>query len=88
MTVNVDVKTFPLFINGKWEAASTQETFDVFNPATGELVARVAKGNAADVNRAVEAARKAFDETDWREMKPKERSKVVVRHFLSDCCTC
>jgi len=77
MTVNVDVKTFPLFINGKWEAASSQETFDVFNPATGELVARVAKGNAADVDRAVDAARKAFDETDWKEMKPKDRSKVL-----------
>ncbi|MDZ5472654.1 aldehyde dehydrogenase family protein [Bacillus sp. 31A1R] len=77
MTVNVDVQMFPLFINGKWEQAENQETFDVFNPATGQLVARVAKGTKNDVNRAVEAARKAFDETDWKNMKPKERSKVL-----------
>jgi aldehyde dehydrogenase (NAD+) len=38
MTVQVEVQTFPHFINGKWEPASNQETFDVFNPANGELV--------------------------------------------------
>ncbi|MBM7693772.1 aldehyde dehydrogenase (NAD+) [Peribacillus deserti] len=77
MTVNVDVQTFPLFINGQWEQGASQETFDVFNPATGELAARVTKGNAADVDRAVEAARNAFDNTEWKHMKPKERSKVL-----------
>lgn len=77
MTVNVDVKTFPLFINGKWEPASSQETFDVFNPADGQLVARVAKGTEADVDRAVQAARDAFDNTDWKDMNPKDRSKVL-----------
>lgn len=77
MTVNVDVQTFPLFINGKWEQASSQETFDVFNPANGELVARVAKGTAADVERAVQAARDAFDQGDWKNMNPKDRSKVL-----------
>ncbi|NHM31239.1 aldehyde dehydrogenase family protein [Neobacillus terrae] len=77
MTVEVDVRTFPLFINGTWEPASNGETFDVFNPATGELVARVAKGTEEDVNKAVEAARNAFDSTDWKNMKPKDRSKVL-----------
>jgi aldehyde dehydrogenase (NAD+) len=77
MTVNVDVKTFPLFINGKWEHASSKETFDVFNPATGQLIAKVAKGTEADVDKAVQAARDAFDHTDWKNMKPKERSKVL-----------
>src|SRR4051812_36168778 len=77
MTVQVDVRTFPLFINGTWEPASKGETFDVLNPATGELVARVAKGTEEDVNKAVEAARNAFDNTDWKNMKPKDRSKVL-----------
>lgn len=77
MTVQVDVQTFPLFINGKWEPASGGETFDVFNPANGQLVARVAKGTAADVDRAVQAARNAFDQGDWKNMSPKDRSKVL-----------
>jgi aldehyde dehydrogenase (NAD+) len=77
MTVNVDVQTFPLFINGKWEQASSGETFDVFNPANGQLVAKVAKGTTADVDRAVKAARDAFDQGDWRNMNPKDRSKVL-----------
>ncbi|PLS07194.1 aldehyde dehydrogenase family protein [Neobacillus cucumis] len=77
MTVNVDVQTFSHFINGKWEQTSSGETFDVFNPATGELVAKVAKGTVADVDRAVKAARSAFDKSDWKNMKPKERAKVL-----------
>ena len=54
MTVNVDVQMFPIFINGQWEPASSQETFDVYNPADGKLVAKVAKGTVADVDRAVQ----------------------------------
>lgn len=77
MTVNVEVQTFPLFINGKWEPASSQDTFNVYNPANGQLVARVAKGTAADVDRAVMAARNAFDNTDWKNMKPKDRANVL-----------
>ena len=66
MVVKTDVQTFPLFINGKWEPASSQETFNVFNPATGELVAKVAKGTVADVDTAVMAARETFDNTEWK----------------------
>ncbi|RFU64179.1 aldehyde dehydrogenase [Bacillus sp. V59.32b] len=77
MTIEVDIQTFPLFINGKWEPASTGDTFDVFNPATGELTARVAKAGVEDVENAVQAARDAFDNTDWKEMAPKERAKVL-----------
>lgn len=77
MTVNVEVQTFPLFINGQWAPASSQETFDVLNPATGQLVAKVAKGTEEDVNRAVQAAREAFDNTDWKNMRPKDRAKTL-----------
>ncbi|MDQ0199605.1 aldehyde dehydrogenase family protein [Neobacillus ginsengisoli] len=72
MIVNVDVQTFPLFINGKWEQACSGETFDVFNPANGQLVAKVAKGTKADVDRAVKAARDAFDNSGWKSMNPKD----------------
>jgi aldehyde dehydrogenase (NAD+) len=86
MTVNVDVKTFPLFINGEWKAAVNQETFNVFNPATGQLVARVAKGSEEDVDRAVQAARDAFDNTDWKNMNPKDRSNVLyaISHQIAE----
>ncbi|RFU64794.1 aldehyde dehydrogenase family protein [Peribacillus glennii] len=77
MTVQVDIQTFPLFINGKWEPAAGGQTFDVFNPANGDLAARAAKATAQDVDKAVQAARDAFDKTDWKEMPPKDRAKVL-----------
>jgi aldehyde dehydrogenase (NAD+) len=77
MTVNVETQTFPNFINGQWVPSSSNETFDVFNPATGELVAKVAKGTVEDVNTAVAAAREAFDQGDWKNMKPKDRANVL-----------
>lgn len=77
MTVQVDVQTFHHFINGKWEPASSQESFDVFNPATGELVAKVAKGTVEDIDRAVKAARTAYNHGDWKTMKPADRANVL-----------
>lgn len=77
MTVKVEVQPFPHFINGKWTPAGSQDTFDVANPATGECVAKVAKGTAEDVDAAVKAARAAFDEGDWKNMKPKDRANIL-----------
>jgi aldehyde dehydrogenase (NAD+) len=77
MTVGVDIQTFPLFINGKWVPASGGETFDVLNPATGEVAAKVAKAGENDVEEAVQAARDAFDKSDWKDMEPKGRAKVL-----------
>ncbi|KMM36458.1 aldehyde dehydrogenase family protein [Guptibacillus hwajinpoensis] len=77
MSVNIDIKSYPLFINGKWIASEANRTFDVVNPANGELVAKVASGTKKDVDRAVEAATAAFEQDEWREMAPKERSKIL-----------
>ncbi|MDP4553025.1 aldehyde dehydrogenase family protein [Alkalihalobacillus macyae] len=77
MSVNVDIKSYPLFINGEWIASEANRTFDVVNPANGELVAKVASGTKKDVDRAVEAATTAFEQDEWREMAPKERSKIL-----------
>lgn len=77
MTVQADVKVFPLFIDGKWMEASGGETFDVLNPADGEVIAKVAKGGAEDVNLAVAAARKAYEADNWREMSPQDRAGVL-----------
>ncbi len=64
-------------INGKWQAAQAGQTFEVLNPATGEVIARVADCQKADVDQAVQAARKAFDGGPWRRMSPADRGKIL-----------
>ncbi len=66
-----------LFIGGRWVEAASGQTFDTIDPATGEVLARVAEGAAEDIDRAVAAARKSFDRGTWRELPPAERAKVL-----------
>jgi phenylacetaldehyde dehydrogenase len=86
MTVTVDrtVEAFTaaprkLFINGQWTDAASGRTFETPNPATGETLANVAEGDAEDINRAVRAARKAFDDGPWGRMTPSERGRIIWR---------
>ena len=69
---------YDLFIGGEWVAPSSDEVFATINPATEEKLADIAFADAADVDRAVRAARKAYDKY-WRKMKPSERAKYVYR---------
>ena len=57
-----------LLIDGKWVEAESGKTFETHNPATEEVLAKVAEGGKADVDKAVKAARKAFEEGPWRKM--------------------
>src|SRR5947207_9828270 len=66
-----------LFIAGRWVEAASGKTFETLDPATGEVLARVAEAGAEDVDRAVAAARKSFDRGTWRELPPAERAKVL-----------
>ncbi len=66
-----------MLIGGKWVAAQSGKNFDVFNPATGEVMARVAEGDKAEVDLAVKAARKAFDDGPWRKMTASDRSRMI-----------
>ena len=66
-----------LLINGQWVAAKSGKTFDVFDPATDQVVAQVAEGDAADVELAVAAARKAFDDGLWTKMTASQRSQII-----------
>ena len=66
-----------LFIGGKWVEPSTAEIIEVRSPATGEYVGKVPLAAAADVDAAVAAARKAFDEGPWPRMTPQERQAVI-----------
>ena len=66
-----------VLIDGRWVAARSGESFDVFNPATGQLIARAAACMKADVDAAVAAARKAFDQGPWPRMSPSERGRII-----------
>jgi phenylacetaldehyde dehydrogenase len=84
VTLDRDVEAFvgapqQLFINGQWTDAASGKTFETPNPATGETLAHVAEGGAEDINRAVRAARKAFDDGPWGRMTPSERGRIIWR---------
>src|ERR1700757_3877038 len=66
-----------VLINGRWVTAKSGETFDVFNPATGQRIAMAAACEKPDVDAAVAAARRAFDEGPWPRMTPSERGKII-----------
>ena len=66
-----------LLIDGKLVDAASGKTFPDYNPATGTILAQVAEAEAEDVDRAVKAARRAFDEGPWSKMSPSERGKLL-----------
>jgi 1-pyrroline dehydrogenase len=65
------------FIGGEWVDSASGETMEVLNPATGETIAEVPKASAEDVDRAVQAAKKAFEE--WFETTPGERAELLLK---------
>ena len=67
------------FIGGKFVDAASGETFDSINPATGEVLAKVAACDVEDVNRAVAAGRKAFDAGNWSRAAPGDRKAVLLK---------
>ena len=72
-------KTHGLFINGEWVEPESGKSIDVINPATGKVFAKAAAGGAGDIDRAVRAARAAFESGPWPAMAPVERSKLLWR---------
>jgi len=79
MVAETSVADFKLLIGGKMVDAANGETFDAYNPATNQVIAKVAKAGTEDVDRAVAAARQAFDEGPWARMAPSERGRVLQR---------
>jgi aldehyde dehydrogenase (NAD+) len=67
-----------MLINGEWVKSGSGKTFESHNPATGDLLATVAEGDAEDINRAVAAARAAF-EGPWSKFKPYERQALLLK---------
>jgi phenylacetaldehyde dehydrogenase len=68
-----------LLIDGQWVEAASGNVFPVYNPATGEILAHAAKGDKEDIDRAVQAARSAFDRGPWRTMTPSQRGISIWR---------
>ncbi len=67
------------FIDGRFVGAASGRTFDKVSPVDGRVVAAVAAGEAADVDRAVAAARRAFEDGRWRRLEPMERKRILHR---------
>src|SRR5580692_13202047 len=67
-----------MLINGEWVKSASGKTFESRNPATGDLLATVAEGDAEDINRAVVAARRVF-EGPWSKVKPFERQSLLLK---------
>ena len=85
-----------LFIGGEWAAPAGTGTIDVISPHTEEVIGRVPEGTEADIDAAVAAARRAFDEGPWPRMTPAERAEIVGRlsaiyaerqQEMADLCT-
>src|SRR5260370_2651116 len=66
-----------IMIGGKWVDAKSGKTFPVYNPATGQEIARVAEGDREDIELAVKAARTAFESGPWSRMTPSERGRLI-----------
>src|SRR5206468_6304785 len=75
--INFITKTSKILIDGKWSDAASGKTFPTYNPATGEVLARVAEGDREDIDRAVKAARAAFETGPWSKMTPSERGRAI-----------
>ncbi|HEV7280074.1 MAG TPA: aldehyde dehydrogenase family protein [Pirellulaceae bacterium] len=78
-TKTPQVRRTECFIGGKWVPAKSGKTFATYNPATEEPIADVAEGDAADIDAAVQAARKAFESGPWRRMDARDRGKLMYR---------
>ena len=66
-----------MLIGGKWVEAASGKTFPTYNPATGEILSQVAEGDREDINRAVQAARTAFDSGPWPRLSASERGRLI-----------
>jgi Aldehyde dehydrogenase family len=73
MQPNVKIGPTKLLINGKWVDSVSRKTFPTINPSTGEVITQVAEADAPDVDKAVAAARAAFDKGPWRKMSASAR---------------
>jgi len=73
------VISYQLYIDGAWTGSGGDSVLTVLNPATEEAIGTVPEGTVADIDRAVAAARRAFDEGPWPWLPPRKRAAVMLR---------
>src|SRR5271166_4718444 len=78
-TAKATVKNYQNYINGQWVSGSSNETFPVYDPSTEEVIAQVASSTAADVDKAVKAARAAFDSGPWAQTTAQDRGRILFK---------
>jgi betaine-aldehyde dehydrogenase len=78
-TVKTSVRTYQNYINGEWVSSASGEAFPVYDPSTEEVIAHVAVAGPADVDRAVAAARAAFDSGPWPATTAQERGRILFK---------
>src|SRR5438309_10507989 len=77
--VKTDVRTYQMYVNGEWVESKSGKTFPVYDPSTEEVIAQVPDANAEDVNRAVAAAKAAFEDGPWASTTAQDRGRVLFR---------
>jgi len=73
------VRTYQNYINGQWVPSASGKTFPVYDPSTEEIIAQVAASESADVDRAVKAARAAFDSGPWAKITAQDRGRILFK---------
>jgi aldehyde dehydrogenase (NAD+) len=82
MNISPEANATRLFINNRWIASQSGKTFATINPSTGEEICQVSEADAIDIEKAVKAARTAFDLGPWRKTHASERGRLL--HSLAD----
>src|SRR5205814_4184050 len=77
--VKTEVRTYQMYVNGEWVESKSSKTFPVYDPATEEVIAQVPDSNADDVNRAVAAAKSAFEDGPLGSTMAQERGRALFR---------
>jgi betaine-aldehyde dehydrogenase len=77
--IKTEVKTYKMFVNGEWVASASGKTFPVYDPSTEEVIAQVPESDAKDVDRAVSAAKQAFEEGPWSQTTAQDRGRILQR---------
>src|SRR5437016_4678019 len=73
------MKTYHLYVNGAFVDAVSPASLEVIDPATSDVIARVPNGGRADIDRAVAAARSAFEEGPWKDATAQERGRILLK---------
>ena len=79
MSSSATTQKYQMYVNGEWVASNSGKTFSVYDPSTEEVIAEVPDSNAKDVDRAVAAAKDAFENGPWANSTAQERGRVLFK---------